>query len=103
MLDIFVLADTLVNEGANSGVGLDSFSPSGDVAAAHRSGLGRKSNAAAGTGTPWLRSCWARVITAAPSMRLRAIWTTPRFWSGSRNEPATQALNAPIAGPHQIW
>ncbi len=38
-----------------------------------RSGRGRKSKAAAGRSTPMLRTCWARVKTAAPSSKLRAI------------------------------
>jgi hypothetical protein len=39
-------------------------------------GRGRKSKAEGGTASPEARSCCARVTAAAPSMRLRATWTS---------------------------
>src|SRR5699024_4560761 len=65
-------------------------------------GRGTYSKTSAGTGTPYVRSCWARVTTAAPSRRFRPICTIVRFSGASRKVPLTHALNAPIAGPHQI-
>src|SRR5690606_28575184 len=54
---------------------------------------GRTSKAASGTGTPKVRSCCARAMIAAPSKRLSAIATTPRWAGSSRKLPRAQSLN----------
>ena len=49
-----------------------------------------------------LRLC-TRSMCAAPAMRLSATSAARRRDGSARYEPATQALNAPIAGPHHTW
>ena len=45
----------------------------------------------------------ATVALAAPIIKFMATVTTFRFSTFSRNVPFVHSLNAPIAGPHQIW
>ena len=67
------------------------------------SGSGEYASIFGGRVTPWHRTQLARVRMHAPNNRFMAMVTVSRFSGFSRKELRTQALKAPIAGPHHIW